>query len=387
MLDYKKAATLFAEVVAEDPSNVPATYHGGMSYYKLGRYQQALDYFIVAVEMSPNLKDKGYYYAGICSFHMGKHKEAGEKFEYVRDNADSDQLRKNAVEWLEAIEREKAASKPYRLYLKVGYQYDDNVLLEPVDQDIATDEDDYATVAFFSGSYNVVNRSDLKIGAGYNHYQTWYKDLSHLNFRGSTGNFYAKYSTGPVTMGLAYLPTYYWLDDKSYLMRHQIMPDIVWNPVQDLSLRAAYSYYRNNYFLNDRRDGHTNEVSLDAYYSILNGKGLLFAGGAYEDNTASHPDQYYTRGKIRLGISFRLVWELDLNVTGNYHKKEYDNVDSQFGVKREDDRYYAAVSLERSVFWKWLNINAEYNRTKNDSNISAFEYKRNVTTLSVTAKY
>jgi tetratricopeptide (TPR) repeat protein len=387
MLDYDKAATLFAEIVTGDPSNVPATYHGAMSYYKLGRYQQAQDYFIAAAEMSPNIKDKGYFYAGICASHMGKLKEAGEKFEYVRDNTDSDQLRKNAVEWLAAIERQKAAAKPYRLYLKVGYQYDDNVVLEPVDQDIATDQDDYAVVAFFTGSYNIVNQSDFKLGLGYNHYQTWYEDLTQLDFRGSTGNFYAKYSTGPVTLGLSYLPTYYWLNDESYLMRHHIRPDIVWNPVQDLSLRAAYSYYRNNYFLNDGRDGHTNEVSLDAYYSILNGKGLLSVGGLYEDNTASHPDYYYTQGKIRVALNFRIFWELDLNLSGNYHKREYDNVDSTFGITREDDRYYGAVSLGRSVFWKWLSITAEYNYTKNDSNISFFEYERNVTTLSLTAKY
>jgi len=242
-------------------------------------------------------------------------------------------------------------------------------------------------VAIFSGSYNAVNRADLKIGAGYTHYQTWYDTLSEFDLKGSIGNLYAKYRSGSVTAGLAYLPTYYWLGSNSYLRRHQIRPDVLWNVRKNLSLRFAYSYYQNKYFRNNQRDGHTNEGSLDAYYSLLGRKVFLFAGALYEDNTASDPDFYYNQWKTTLGATIQLPWELSLSLTGRYFLKQYDNVDSSFGVQREDDRYYGGVSLAHSIFRDWLSIVAEYNHTKNDSSISSFEYKRNVTTLSLTATY
>jgi tetratricopeptide (TPR) repeat protein len=387
MSEYSKAADLFTEAIKKDPSNVPAYYYAGISLFKQDRYQKALDYFISASEKSPSLKASGYYYAGICFQKMGELEKAVEKFTYVRDSGDTALLRESAAKWLQAIESQKAALKPYRLYFKLGYQYDDNVLLEPINQDIPTDEKDSAVVATFSGSYNAVNRADLKIGAGYTHYQIRYDSLSELDFTGSIGNLYAKYSTGSVTAGLAYLPNYYWLGGNSYLRRHQIRPDVVWNVANNLSLRLAYSYYDNNYLLNNERDGHTHEGSLDVYHSLLGRKVFLFAGALYEDNTASNPYFDYGQWKTKLGISVELGWELNLSLTGKYYYKEYDTIPSGFVVQRKDNRYYGAVSLARSIFWEWLGIVAEYNYTKNDSNFSAFEYKRNVYNLSMTANF
>ena len=384
---YADAADLFAEVVKLNPSNVLACYYAGISFYKQNHHKKALDYFITASEKSPAIKANGYYYAGICYRKTGKIEKAVEKFEYVRDNADSSLLRNNADKWLQAIEKQKAALKPYSLYLKVGYQYDDNVRLEPLDEDLYTDESDNATVVVFSGRYNVVNQPDYKIGVGYNHFQTWYDSLKEFDLVGSTGNFYTKYRLDKFTLGFSYLPSYYWLDDKSYLMRHQLKPEVIWKVNDNLSSRFSYSYYRNNYIQNNDRDGHTHEGFLDLYYSIKDQKGLLFAGFGYEANTASDADQYYGRWKTKLGLSVKLPWELNLGLTGKYYYKEYDNVDSGFGVTRKDDKYYAAVSLSRKLFYDWMCIVGEYNYTRNDSNISDYDYKRNVTTLSLTAKY
>ena len=385
--NYANAADLFAEVVKVDASNVLACYYAGISFYKQNLYKKALDYFITASGKSPTIKANGYYYAGICYRKIGKIEKAVEKFEYVRDHADSSLLINNAIKWLQAIEKQKAALKHYSLYLKVGYQYDDNVRLEPLDEDLYADEDDWATLVVFSGRYNVVNRPDYKIGAGYNHFQTWYDDLNEFDLTGSTGNFYAKYRMDPFTLGVSYLPTYYWLDDKSYLMRHQIKPEITWKVAENVTTRFSYSYYRNNYFQNNDRDGHTHEGFLDLYYSAKEQKGFLFAGFGYEDNTTSDADQYYGQWKTKLGLSVKLLWELNFGLTGKYYYKEYDNVDSSFEVTRKDDKYYATVSLSRKLFYDCLGIVAEYSHTKNDSNISDYDYERNVTTLSLTAQY
>ena len=387
MSNYAKSADLFAEVVKVDASNVLAYYYAGISFYKQNHYKKALDYFITASEKSPTIKANGYYYAGICYWKIDKIEKAIEKFEYVRNYADSSLLRDNAIKWLQAIEKQKATLKPYNLYLKVGYQYDDNVRLEPLDEDLYTDESDNATVIVFSGRYNVVNRPNYKIGAGYNHFQTCYDSLKEFDLVGSAGNFYTKYRMNPFTLGVSYLPTYYWLDDKSYLMRHQIKPEITWKVAENFTTKFAYSYYRNNYFQNNNRDGHTHEGFLNVYYSIKDQKGLLFAGFGYEDNTASDADQYYGQWKTKLGLSIKLLWKLNLSLTGKYYYKEYDNVDSSFGVTRKDDKYYATVSLSRKLFYDCLGIIAEHSHTKNDSNISDYDYKRNATTLSLTVQY
>ena len=181
----------------------------------------------------------------------------------------------------------------------MGYQYDDNVRLESLDEDIFADEGDYVTVGYFSGKYNLINNPDYKTGLGYSHYQTWHDDLERYDLVGSTFNIYTKYSLHPLTFGLSYIPSYYWLDSESFLMQHQIRPEMTWKVNEKLITRLSYSYYRNNRFQDNDRDGHTNEVFLNAYYRVGEKKKYLFGGIGYEDNSASHADQYYEQIKTQ----------------------------------------------------------------------------------------
>ncbi|MFC1819971.1 tetratricopeptide repeat protein [Thermodesulfobacteriota bacterium] len=387
MEDYPQASELFREVIEEDPKNVLAHYHGGVSLYKEKIYDKALDYFKKASDMSPTIKTNGYYYAGICHLKLGDFDDAVEKLEYVRDNAEKMALRQYAVKWLEAIERQKKALKPYSLYLKMSYEYDDNVRLEPIDLDIYGDEDDYVTVGYFSGRYNLSNKPDSKIGIGYSHYQTWHDDLDRYDLVGSIFELYYKHRIGPLTISLSYLPQYYWLDSESYLMKHQIKPEVTIKIREELISRFTYSYYRNNYMQDNDRDGHTNDLSASLYYSLKDKKGLVFGGIGIEDNTASHNDQRYETLKANIGLSMPVYKDFTLNITGKYHNKDYDHVNSSYLVKREDSKYNGSISLSHRFYYDWLNISGEFSYTKNDSNINDYEYKRKVTTLSLTARF
>jgi Tfp pilus assembly protein PilF len=384
---YSTAAGLFAEIVDEDPSNVLAQYHAGISLLKQKKYDKALERVLAAAEMSPTIKANGYYYAGVCYWKMGQADQAVEKFEYVRDHADSELLRENALAWLKTIEEEKQARKPYSLYLKLGYGYDSNVTLDPLDEDVFSDEDDYFNRVHFSGKLNVINRKDLVLGAGYSHYQSWYNDLEEYDLMGSLFSVYAKYYLRPFTLGLSYLPSYYWLDQDSYLRRHTVKPEVIWEWKDRLSTVLSYSYSDNDYFQDEGWSGDRHEGYLDAYYSILDKMGFLFGGIGYEANNASNPDQDYGWLKTRVGALFYLPWELELDVRGRYQNKQYDNVDTFFGVKREDDKYYGAVSLARKLFYQWLAIVGEFNYTKNNSNISTYEYDKYVGALYLRAQY
>jgi hypothetical protein len=57
---------------------------------KQKKYDKALDRVLAAAEMSPTIKANGYYYAGLCYWKMGQADQTVEKFEHVRDHADSE---------------------------------------------------------------------------------------------------------------------------------------------------------------------------------------------------------------------------------------------------------------------------------------------------------
>ena len=387
MTEYDKAADLFAQITTEEPSNILAPYYAGICFFKLKRFAGALDYFLDASEKSPSIKANGYYFAGICFFKTNDFEKAIEKFKYAKEHADSDSLRQSAAKWLQATEQQQKALKPYRLYFKLGYQYDDNIRLEPLDQDIYADEGDHVTTGYFSGRYNFINKKGLKVGAGYSHYQTWHNDLTTYDLVGSIYNLYVKYRFDKFTLGFSYRPTYYWVDSDSYLMRHQLKPEITWKIADNLSTRFSYSYHDNNYFKDYERDGNTHEVDLDVQYSILNNRVHLLGSIGFDDNSASHHDEYYEQLRTRLSISCKAPWGVDVCLRGRYYDKDYEYVDSGYGVKRKDDKYYGSISFSRRVLYKWLGITAEFNYTKNESNINNFEYEKKATALYITTRF
>ena len=163
---YSKAADLFTEVAAKDPSKIQAYYYAGISLFKQGSFHKALDYFISAAEKSPSLTADGYYYAGMCFYKLGEFENAKEKFEYVKGHAEDGMLKDNAVKWLQAAESRKKAPKPYSLFLKAGLRYDDNVRLEPLDrEDFYADEDDYVAVAIRGAATSAERERLLTAGA------------------------------------------------------------------------------------------------------------------------------------------------------------------------------------------------------------------------------
>lgn len=386
MSDYKQAAALFADIAKEDPSNVIAHYYGGISLLKLERYHEAIDYFAAASEKSPTVKTNGYYYLGICYQKVGKTDKAIDAFTYVQTHAAPGALKENAGKWLDAIAKEKKARKPFSLYLKIGGQYDDNVRLEPLDQDLYADEDDTAAIGHFMGRYNIINRKDFTFGVGYSHYQAYYNDLSEFDLTGSTGTVFAKYRLQPFVFGLSYLPSYYWVDYDSYLRQHQIRPDVTYPFTKNFLGKFAYTYSDKEYFDGEDRDGYAHEGYLDLYYSI-NKNYRIFGGGGYEVNDARHPDEDYDEYKTKIGCTIKAPWKLDLILTGKYKARRYANEDSLLAETREDDQYAAKLSLSRPVFFDWLRLMLEYQYTNNQSNIEDFEYDRNLVTVSMTVRY
>lgn len=394
--DYPGAAAAFTEIADKEPGNINAVFYAGMSNFQMKRYGEAETFFNRAAETNPAIKPGAWYYAGICNAKSGRHDIAKERFEYVRDNADSEQMRRNAEKWLKALKRGKRASKPYSVFLSASYEYDDNVRLDPMDDEIgiddhgsSTDKEDFLAKVYLSGSYNFVNGADFKMGAGYSHYQTWHNDLTEYDLMGCIGNLKARYGAGAASFGLAYSPSYYTLDGDEYMTRHKITPDIAFK-IDDGFVSFSYSYSDNDYEL-DTNDGHTNEIAVDFYYPLGKpGECVMWQAGA-EKNTAESAAREYTQLKTKLDAVFSLPLELYLGLTGKYTNRHYDGIavssakDGSF--YRIDVKYFGAVSLSRKIVFDWLTAVGEASYTRNDSNHRDYDYEKYTGTLSLEAKF
>jgi len=383
--DYTKATGMFEDVIKAEPDNVLALYYAALSYNKLRQYNAAADYFIAAAEKSPTVKDNGYYYAGTCYNNLGQLDNALEKFIYVRDNAENDTLTNNAVKYIQVIETKQKETKPYALYAKIGYMHDGNALLDPVDQDLPTEEEDGAVFAYLSGTYDFFKKDALKLGAGYSHYQTRYNSLRELDLMGSTVSFYAKYNLFPMVLGISVLPTHYWLDGDDYMERYQFRPEIRYTVNRNFFLKLVYGYHIINHLQFNDKDGYANDATVNFNYVLPKKLGYVHGGIGLEDYNAEHADEDFTRLKFSSGISLKDDSSgISLNLLAEFNDKQYDNVDSFYNVKRTDDKYYFSISLSRKIIYDWMSISLEYNYTKNNSNIKDYTYKKNAGNLALT---
>ena len=386
--NYEQAETIFSTLYQKEPDNALAVYYAGMSCFKQQQFRDALQYLNIAAEMNMSIRDNSYYFAGLCYQQLGETEKAIDKLDYVAEFATSDPLRKSASEWLEKLRKEGEKGVPYSLYLKLGLQYDDNVLLEPLDQNLPTDQGDSLIVGFFAGRYNLVNKPDQRFGVGYSHYQTRYTNLSEEDLIGSTLTFYFQQRLNTeLTLICSYRPTFYWLDYNSYLRRHQLQPELIWQPVPGRTIRFSYNYSINKYFQDNDSDGHRNALDVDIYQKVLGQKGELLVGLGYENNAANSPDEDYDWYRGGIGLSYNMSWNLKLRLRGALIYKKYAHVDSYYKTQREDDKYKFTASLSRPILKDRLVIQGEYQYTKNDSNIATYSYKKNVYTVSAITKF
>jgi hypothetical protein len=269
----------------------------------------------------------------------------------------------------------------------MGFGYDSNVPLEPINEDFFADEDDFFATGYFSGKYDFVSKANYRIGAGYSHYQRLYMDLNDFDLTGSIFDLYGIYLFRPFTFRLGYVPTYYWLGFDSWLRRHQVIPELTWQVNQNLFSTLTYRFSQNTFFQESDWDGYTHDVFANAYYSLGDKRTFLFGGAGYEINDTSSPDQDWGLLRARLGASFKLPWELTSSVTLRYIDKQFDNEDSFWGTKRHDVKYGGYINLYREFFFDWLDIDCQFDYIKSDSNIDNYDYERSVFTLSFKARF
>jgi tetratricopeptide (TPR) repeat protein len=387
--NYNKAVELLEDLVNKDPENVLARYYLGMSYFRQDKYGQALPPLLQAGEENKSIRDNSYYFAGISHFKFDEPDKALKKLKYVESKSTSEKLRHSARKWQEVIRTQQAKSAPYNLYLKLGMEYDDNVNLGPVNEDQFADEGDLGAKVYFSGKYKFVNTLNRKLGIGYTHYQIIYQDLSEFDLTaGMVSLFYQERLNRKLYFSFNYLPSHYWVDGVHYLLRNQLSPSLLYRLDDSKGLRFTYDFSDNDFFTDKDRSGQAHDFKVDFITMLFNKDGDLTVGGIYENSGARHPDYEYDLLRAHFEFSYTMPKEWKFILRGIWYRKDYDNIDSVFGDRRQDDKVSGALELlSQPIFYKWLQVQAIYYHTKNDSNIDAYSYKKNVVSLSLITKF
>ena len=383
--NYQAAASLFLEIIRNNPSDIMSTYYAANCLYKQKDYYHAGQLFQKAAK-SPSIAANCLYYAGICAIKTGLPQKGRQLLMTVQNNPKAGDLKSYASKWISTLDKKMQIKKHYYLFAQLSYQYDSNIRLEPIDEDLYTDEDDYCTRFLVSGHYTFADIKPYQFSAGMTYFKYLYKDYSQYDMDGHMMHLNSKLDLQPVVIDLNFSPSIFWLDSEQYLKRMNVTPVISFKFNSQLRASISFANMFDNNLDNDGRDAHLAKNELTLTYIIPNKNIMLFSTFGVEIMNADNEINDYDLMYSKAGIRIQKVWGFTFGLSGHYDLKKYEFIDPVYDAIRDDYRYLGTFYIKRSIF-PWLAIQTEYKFTKNSSNISLFNYERSSLTFSLTASH
>jgi len=356
---YEEARVLYERAVAADPSDAEAAYGLGLALGKLERWTEATAAFDQALVLRPDFD------------------EAARARRIAEDHT---------------AERGAIVAKRWELRASAGIGYDTNVTLESSDLP-STGQSSPAFTLSAGGRYDLVSRADTLVRLDYDLYQTLYTDVPDFNFRWQRPRITGSYSLYPrIWIGAQTGYNYYTLGSPTYLGEPFVLP-FVSILQQDWGLtQVMYRFGWDTYFsqpFDDIRDGPNQQGGLtQAFYSGARYLQIGFQIGSENPRRAAGNDYQLLFYQASIGVGFPAWWQttIDLMYINRYEDYTEPNSFADFRKTRQDDtnRIYAAI--ERPITEN-VSVQMAYYFTANPSNISLFEYTRNVVAWQVNVVY
>jgi len=384
---YKQAAKLYEMAIKQDTNaeqTVIAHFRAGIAFFHMQKYELAIPHLLNAADNTPSLKYTGYFYAGISFYHQHDWTLAYNYLKQVKMHGEKRHVRRQASKWLKAVEIQRMQFKPYDLYCKLGMAYDDNVNLYAPDVDV--DTDDLLNAVLFFGRYHLVNEAAYKVGVGYGHYQSTHLDTSDANLINSNLIFYGILKNENYQWHTELMPSYFWLNSNRFLQRIQWRSRVSFNVENVIVPYIDYAYSMDNHFQDDHRDANRHGIGL--------GLSFMFDPDAYQLQTlfssekisSAHRNHNYeiSAAQINMKLFAHPKCALTLFVSGML--RDHEHLDSIHQMKREDKQYRARLGFEIPLKYEGLQIEMNYQWAKNDSNIHAYDYRKNLLAVYLTVR-
>ena len=437
---YRDAEERFREVLKKNPDDVRTRLGLGMALYHQDRYRDASTELTIAER---TLKDDPllYVYAGLAAANQQSYEQASDKF--VRAGKLDPELGNDAryqrgvtlhsqrqfpqatAEFKSAIEGGQAAAPPreapttapmaqqpskrWSANYGLSLQYDSNVVLLPGGSALPNNishKDDFVTAFNGYGEYRFLQTDKWTIGAGGGFFANVHARLSDFNVFDLAPTLYAERRLGAAQLRFQYTLDYVTVGGDAYLLSNAIQPTLT-IPESDRTYTQAFFRYQNKDFktfrtdplgvsVNQTRDANNFMLGAMQYWKVFNDRGYVRAGYIFDtDQTGggditpqfgvpTKADWAYTGHRLSTGVAYQPLAATTLQLAFDYYRQNYSNPNSFSPdlAERTDNIYQLTGTVVRDIrSWLWLAF--QYSYTRDQSNVSVFDYSRNIISLTV----
>ena len=350
-----------------------------------------------------------YFAKGISEFELERYEAAEKLFRKALEAKPGDP---EATLYLTQIARGRPGKqKIWDLTLSVSAQWDDNVAAVPLGTSPPggpsgiSRQSDYRTVFALRGEVRAFEQGPLVAGAGYSFYQSLHRTLSGFDVEAHTPVVFVQYTAGPVQTRLQYVFDYAQVGRSPYVIAHAFAPIITVTETPELftqfQLRYQSKDYQDGRFLfNSLRDGHNWLIGGTQYWLYANKTAHVRAGYFYDKEVTggknatngtdfAAADWAYQGHRFLVGATLPPVYRTTLDIGFEYYWQPYNSANSFSilgNVYREDNVYTPYVTATRQLTDQ-LSLALQYLHMRNESNVAAFDYNRNIFSLTLTGQF
>lgn len=417
--DYKEAAGYLEDAVTYSPKIVGALMELIDCYYQLNQTEEAKKWLVEAekegirpaqtaflkglvlvregestsaVEAFKNAKnlDKSMeqacdYQIAIAHLKAGRFEQAQDAFKEVVLVDPTSNMSNFANSYIDAITERVRQLRPWKFSFGAAWQYDDNVVLKPGDDTVATDITDQGDARYvYTAKAEYDHRFSEELGLK-GQYMFYYGKQDKLGFYNQFSHtfvtqpsFYLKNEL--LTFPIAY--NYTIVDERAYLSSPSA--SAIYNfIVGNSNMGQMYLKYQNEDYrwspLNDDEDMDSNDVGCGFgwYWFFARNKGFFNLRYGLNKEFAQGNNWEYLGNRFTAALLVPVMSRLNLSVSTDYYLQDFTNSHTIFHVYRKD-KVLTASALLTYKFYKDSEFQLQYTFVKDDTNINVYSYNRNI---------
>jgi tetratricopeptide (TPR) repeat protein len=411
---YRDALTSLERAERLAPDHPLVHFYRGLTLNKLGQFQQAARAFDRAMVLSPDLAPEGHYQRGLARYGLGMVDEAQAEFRAIVSTQPESELARSARRFLGQIGAPVAQGpKRWNLDLALSGQYDSNVVLLPLGVQPPggptgiSRKDDYRAVVYGRGEYRPIQTDLWTVGVAYGFYRSFHRRLHGFDVEDHTPAVSVLRRFGFAELSMQYVYDYVTVGHAPFLISHAVHPVLTLRE-SDRLFTQIHAQYQNKDFQdarftsNSARDGKNWLAGFTQYVLYADRSGHVRFGYFFDtDRTGggspsiaipgqtTNADWAYVGHRLSTGVGLPPIRTVKLDFGFDFYRQQYDNPNSfsATGTTVRRDNIYILTATATKELTSWLSLSFEYNYTRDQNNISVFDYSRSVYSLMLAGHF
>lgn len=388
-----------------DPKSAAVYFYRGLAHYQMKQYKEALPSLDRALQLEPRPTLPVQYYRGLTLYELERDSQAREALETIRQAEPDSVLGRNAQRYLEAIKQRASEQRLWQVQGSLSLQYDDNVILEPNALEISRESD---VRVIFAGEARLIplRTPSWYLGAKYNIFQSGHFKLHDFDIQNHAIEAFGRLQLDPVTVRLSAGYHYTLLDSSRFSQAFVVQPSATIRATDTLFTVVSLQYRIDDYFgalpsgqvaAVRNRDGDSIRAGFEQYWLFDNKRSFVSLGYSYDGLRSDGSDWEYNGHDVTVGLQLFVGAATTVNLGGGYSRRNYLHINSfdatELGIldssdqrKRRDDLFTASIAVSHDLN-AFFTVSAGYTHTSNLSNLSFFDYRRNIWTVALSGRY